>query len=136
MNTDLYKLAQENNIDIISAELPTTESCSVRVDGEYYIGMDSALYGPEERIHLAHELGHCMSGAMYNVYAPLDNRAKHELRAEQWSLRRLIPRDILTDKLAQGYNAWDIADMLNVPVRYVSKAYDMYRSDMYADIQT
>lgn len=135
MNTDLYKLAQENNIDVISTELPTTESCSVRVDGKYYIGMDSALYGPEERIHLAHELGHCLSGAMYNVYAPLDNRAKHELRAEQWSLRRLIPRDILTDKLAQGYNAWDIADMLNVPVRYVSKAYDMYRrSDNHAAI--
>ena len=87
----LYEIAEKNNIEIIQTDLPQTESCSLFADKTYYIGIDPSLSGIEEKIHLAHEVGHCVTGSMYNLYAPLDNRAKHELRADRWAIKKLVP---------------------------------------------
>lgn len=124
----LFEIAEKNNIEIMQTELPQTESCSLLADKTYYIGIDSTLTGIEERIHLAHELGHCLTGSMYNMYAPLDNRAKHELRADRWAFSKLLPPNKLSDALHQGYSTWDIAELYDLTPQFVHKALEYYQA--------
>jgi len=93
MNTDtLYEIAGKNNITIIYTDgISLVESCSVRIHNNYYIGINNDIKSSDQNVHMAHELGHCLTGSMYNMYALLDNRDKHELRANQWAFKTLVP---------------------------------------------
>ena len=122
----LFEIAEKNNIEIIQTDLPQTESCSLFADKTYYIGLDSSLFGINEKIHLAHEVGHCITGSMYNLYAPLDNRAKHENRADAWAIKKLIPIKKLTAAVKKGYERWELAEIFNVSDKFLEKAIKYY----------
>ena len=128
MNTEkLYKIAEKNNIEIIQTDLPQTESCSLFADKTYYIGLDSSLFGINEKIHLAHEVGHCVTGSMYNLYAPLDNRAKHELRADRWAIKKLVPFNDLRTAIKKGIReCWELAEFFNVTDEFMNNALKFY----------
>ncbi|MCI7650223.1 MAG: hypothetical protein SO436_09695 [Oscillospiraceae bacterium] len=53
---------------------------------------------------MAHELGHCITGSFYNVYAVCDLRAKHERRADKWAIKKLVPRDKLKNAINSGFS--------------------------------
>ena len=65
----LYLEAEQSGITVLcGAELSLTKSVSVELpDGEMFIGIDDSVMRSraEERVHLAHEIGHCVTGAMY-----------------------------------------------------------------------
>ena len=86
----LYELAEDEEIEIYAFDLPLTGSVStMEPDGTCYIGIDpfSIDSRSEEAVCLAHELGHCITGSFYNVYAVCDLRAKHERRADKWAIK-------------------------------------------------
>ena len=123
----LFEIAEKNNIEIIQTELPRTESCSLFADKTYYIGLDSSLFGINEKIHLAHEVGHCVTGSMYNIYAPLDNRAKHELRADRWAIKKLVPFNDLRTAIKKGIReCWELAEFFNVTDEFMNNALKFY----------
>ena len=72
--------------------------------GECYIGMDFRFFEneKEEKIRLSHELGHCITGAFYNHYAPFDIKSKHEYRADKWTIEQLIPKDEMEFAMQAG----------------------------------
>ena len=123
----LFEIAEKNNIEIIQTELPRTESCSLFADKTYCIGLDSSLFGINEKIHLAHEVGHCVTGSMYNLYAPLDNRAKHELRADRWAIKKLVPFNDLRTAIKKGIReCWELAEFFNVTDEFMNNALKFY----------
>ena len=127
MNTQqLFNIAEKNNITIIYSHLPHNESCSIKAQEDYYVGIDPSLSDIEEKIHLAHEVGHCVTGSMYNLYAPLDNRAKHENRADAWAIKKLIPIKKLTAAVKKGYERWELAEIFNVSDKFLEKAIKYY----------
>lgn len=127
MNTQqLFNIAEKNNITIIYSHLPHNESCSIKAQEDYYVGIDPSLSDIEEKIHLAHEVGHCVTGSMYNLYAPLDNRAKHENRADAWAIKKLIPIKKLTAAVKKGYERWELAEIFNVSDKFLEKALKYY----------
>lgn len=65
MNEDLYEFAEQLNIKILSFNLPNCESLSICDGDDYYIGIDDKQIdnSANERVHIAHELGHCETGA-------------------------------------------------------------------------
>ena len=104
--TDLYQEAKDTDIPILILDIPKTGSmCMQSESGRCYIGMDYGVL-PEEsvrRVHLAHELGHCKTGAFYNRWAARDVRKKHENRADKWVVNKLMPVDELDQAVADGH---------------------------------
>ena len=101
----LYDLAYEQNIPVLTYPMARNGSMSVMLEGgRCFVGMDEALRdgGVQERVHLSHELGHCVTGSFYNIHAAVDSRRRHENRADKWAVLQLIPVDDLDDAVAQG----------------------------------
>lgn len=128
---NLYRFAQEQNIEILTFPMSENESMSVMLnDGTCFIGMDKSVRdgSVEERVHLAHELGHCTTGAFYNAYSPADIRQKHENKADKWSIRRLIPESELMEAVDAGITeVWDLAELFDVTIPFMQKAVCFYK---------
>ncbi len=127
---ELYNLAEEQDIGVISFDLPETQSLSVMdIEGNCYIGIDPfALESySDEAVHLAHELGHCITGSFYNRYSKVDIRERHEYRANKWAIKKLIPKDELVYAFEHGIiEPWDLADYFNVTEDFIKKAVKLY----------
>lgn len=126
----LYALAQQQNIEVLSFPMEQNGSMSVMTDeGACYIGMDDRVRdgAVQERVHLAHELGHCVTGSFYNIYAAVDNRRRHENRADKWAVKKLIPVEALDDAVAEGCTElWALAERFGVTESFMRKAVCYY----------
>ena len=127
---DLYALAEQQNIEVLSFPMAGTESMSVMMDdGRCFVGMDESVRdgGIQERVHLSHELGHCITGSFYNRYAAIDYRQRHENRANKWAIQALIPVEELDDAIAEGCTEiWELAERFQVTESFVRKAVCLY----------
>lgn len=126
----LYDIAKQQHIEVLPFPLPENGSMSVmREDGACFVGMDPSVCdgGAQERVHLSHELGHCITGSFYNIYAAIDYCRRHENRADKWAITTLIPVDDLDDAVAQGCTeAWELAERFGVTEDFVRKAVCYY----------
>ena len=127
---NLYQLAKQQNIEVLTFPLPENGSMSHMTDtGTCYIGMDDGVCdgGIRERVHLAHELGHCVTGSFYSIHTAVDSRRRHENRADKWAIRQLIPVDQLDDAIADGCtDLWALAERFGVTESFVKKAVCLY----------
>lgn len=126
----LYTLAQQQKIPVYRFPLPNTGSMSLMDErGQCFIGMDEGVRdgGAQERVHLGHELGHCLTGSFYNRYAAVDCRQRHENQANKWAIRTLIPVDDLDRAVAEGCTeVWELAERFGVTEDFVKKAVCLY----------
>jgi hypothetical protein len=126
----LYRIAREQNIEVLTFPMEKTGSMSIMVEGgTCYIGMDQAVQdgGTQERVHLAHELGHCVTGSFYNRYAAVDSRRRHENRADRWAISQIIPPEALDQAIASGYTElWELTEFFGVTEDFVRKAVCLY----------
>lgn len=127
---ELYATASQQNIPIYSCPMPQCGSMSLQLrDGSCAIGMDERVTdgGTQERVHLSHELGHCLTGSFYNIYSNADLRQRHENRADKWAIRHLIPVSALDDAIAAGHTElWDLAEFFGVTESFLKKAICLY----------
>ena len=126
----LYDFAKQQNIGVFPFPLPETGSLSHMSDsGACYIGMDdSVLDGDvQERVHLGHELGHCVTGSFYNIHAAVDCRQRHENKADKWAVQTLIPVEELDDAIAEGCTeVWELAERFGVTEEFIRKTVCYY----------
>lgn len=129
---ELYQLADAEHIPVYSFDLPQTHSLSLmNNDGSCAIAIDPFGLNStkDEKIRLAHELGHCVTGSFYNRYSDFDIKAKSENKADKWAIKKLIPKDELQAAFEQGYTEpWDLAEYFNVTEEFIIKAVNYYRS--------
>ena len=75
----LYQEAEARRIPLFLRALPQTGSLSLlSPSGQCYIALDPSLSDTQQRVRLAHELGHCETGSFYNRYSPYDLRERCE----------------------------------------------------------
>ena len=126
----LYTLAKQQNIEVFTFPMEKNGSMSVMdEEGNCAIGMDPGVLdgGVRERVHLSHELGHCITGSFYNIYAAVDHRRRHENRADKWAIRQLIPVEALDDAVAEGCTElWALAEKFGVTESFIRKAVCYY----------
>ena len=122
----LYDIARQQNIEVFPFPMAENGSMSIlREDGLCFIGMDASVQdgGIQERVHLSHELGHCITGSFYNRYAAMDCRQRHENRADKWAIEQLITVDALDEAIADGCTeVWELAERFEVTEDFVKKA--------------
>ena len=127
---DLYAFARQQNIEVLPYPMPENGSMSVMLDsGKCFVGLDDGVRdgSVQERVHLSHELGHCVTGSFYNIYAAVDCRQRHENRADKWAVTTLIPVSDLDDAVADGCTeVWELADRFQVTEEFVRKAVCWY----------
>lgn len=126
----LYDIAKQQNIEVIQFPMSLNGSMSVMADsGVCYIGMDASVQNSaaEERVHLGHELGHCITGSFYNRHSPYDCRQRHENKADKWAVKTLVPGEELNAAVAAGCcEVWDLADRFGVTEEFMKKAVCYY----------
>lgn len=127
---ELYQLADAEHIPVYSFDLPQTQSLSLmNNDGSCAVAIDPFGLNStkDEKIRLAHELGHCVTGSFYNRYSDFDIKAKSEYKADKWAIKKLIPKDELQAAFEQGYTEpWDLAEYFNVTEEFIIKAVNYY----------
>ena len=97
---------------------------------ENWIAMDKRKIKTraEEKVTLAHEVGHCETGSFYNIHSPFDIREKHEYRANKRSFQMLVPHDELIAAVKRGLTEiWELAEYFDVPCEYMQKAAEYWR---------
>lgn len=126
----LYDLARQRNIEVIQFPMRENGSMSVMTDdGACYIGIDETVQDgdTQERVHLGHELGHCLTGSFYSIHTAVDCRQRHENKADKWAILRLVPVDDLDDAVADGCTEiWELAERFGVTEQFMKKAVCYY----------
>ena len=127
---DLYDYAEQQNIAVIRYPMKENGSMSLMLeDGCCFIGIDDSILdgGVQERVHMTHEIGHCVTGSFYNIYAAVDCRQRHENRADKWAVRHLISGEDLDEAIAQGCTEiWELAERFGVTQQFMRKAVCLY----------
>lgn len=129
----LYDLAEEHGIPVYWFDLYTAESLSViQEDGNCAIALDPWRMPTlaDEKVKLAHELGHCETGSFYNRWATCDVRQKHERRANRWAYEKLVPKDELWEAMRRGCREpWELAEYFDVTEEFLRGALAHYRGE-------
>lgn len=126
----LYKIAESKNITLDFYPMPKSVSAALEMGGKYFVAIDPMVLSSSalERVCLAHELGHCETGSTYNIYSPLDLRAKHENRANKWAVDILIGRKALENAIKKGYrDICSLAEYFSVTEDFMKKALEVYK---------
>ena len=126
---ELYEYAEKNNIEVISLATRKAQSISmIDENGDCGIGINPFLLVSEadEKVKLAHELGHCETGSFYNIYSPFDIRSKHEHTANKWAIKKLIPEDELKEAYKYCRNRWELSEHFGVTEDFMQEALNFY----------
>lgn len=127
---ELYDIAEESNIEIDNFPLATTAAVSeMDSDLSCHIAIDyTKLHTQaEERVVLAHEIGHCVTGSFYNRYSPFDVREKHEYRADRYAALKAVPPDELVAAIADGYeNVWELSEYFGITEDFMRRVIEIY----------
>ena len=126
----LYDFAKQQNIEVIPFPMKENGSMSIQTgQGACVIGMDKSILdgAAEERVHLGHELGHCVTGSFYNIHAAVDCRQRHENKADKWAVLTLIPVEELDNAIAEGCTeVWELAERFGVTEEFIRKTVCYY----------
>ena len=127
---EFYRLAEQENITVDLFRLQSREALSLMdSSGQCHIALDPdrITCEEEERVRLAHELGHCMTGSFYNRYSDFDCRQRHENRADKWAVAAIVTEDELDAAVAEGCESlWDLAERFGVTEDLMKKAVCWY----------
>jgi len=122
---NLFEIAERDGIAVELFGCPKSKSFAI----DRNIALDYDLFGREERSHLAHELGHCETGAFYNRYAAADIIEKHERRADRWAIIHTVPKDELALAVRRGVTeVWELAEYFGISEDLMRKAILYYQS--------
>ena len=133
-NLDLYMLAEQEGVEVYTHRMECGSASAV-VDGEYCVALDPCAFecSDIERVHLAHELGHCITGSFYNPYSGIDVREKYERRANVWAYKHIVPLNQLEKCFKRGLTEpWQMEDVFDVPARFIRQAMEYYMQQQAA----
>ena len=127
---ELYEIAEKENIKVCKCRLKYTKSFSlINKSGNSFIimGCDCFKTKEEEKVALAHELGHIVSGNLYNRYATKRERKYCENIANTIAVHILVPlyklKEVLTNNL---YKVCDLANIFGVTKKFMRIALRVY----------
>lgn len=127
---ELYRYAEIENITVDGFKLLNREALSLMdEDGRCYVALNrEKLMGEnDERVKLAHELGHCATGAFYNRFSPCECRRRQENKADKWAVRQVVPVEELDNAVAGGCESlWELAEHFGVTEPFMKKAVCWY----------
>lgn len=131
--TELYDKIKDEKIRLFDVH-DGGDACTMRDDvfNVYGIFADSENFetSDEEFCIMAHEYGHCKSGATHHLSSPLEMIEQHEYRADRAAVHEFLPFEKIDEAFRRGCaELWEIADFLDMPEEFVEKAIEIYRAE-------
>lgn len=130
----LYGYAEQKGIIVAPWKIDNRKACAIKMKREYHILMNDRLIDGErdERVTLAHELGHCRSDRMYYLQDycnPLykANIAKAERKAKDEACRLLVSPDELKKALRENDTEYAAAESLDIDLFTFRDVVEYYR---------
>jgi hypothetical protein len=127
MTKAIEEYTKQHNIFIDDFEMKTKALC-VEIDNEYHIAIDEKQFETISELNTAklHEIGHCESGALYNVNSSPLIKSKCEYQADKWAITHFIRKNILIHYLKQNCPLWEIAEDMGITEPFLIKAINYY----------
>lgn len=124
----MHRLAEKRGAHIDYAPLPQTSAVALKLGEHFFIGLDCSIAenSAEERMLLAHEIGHMETDAFYGMRAPAAVRTAAEKQAERWAVKKLVPKKQFIRLLKQEKQVWELAEHFNVSEAFIRKAFYLY----------
>lgn len=125
---ELYTLAAKKGIETHSVKCPKSKAIALELENCPFIGMDRSVFKSEytERLVLAHELGHVLTGGYYSDIANPVNVKRMEHRAVKKTVEMLIPEEELSQKLHEEVTVFELSQHFDVPEDLIKKALWIY----------
>lgn len=131
--SELYERAARQGIEIDILMMRELRAVSFP---EGWIAIDRSRYHDdiEFKCDLAHEIGHCETGAFYNIYSLFDLKSKCERKANKRAVEILMPLDEVRHAMRKGYRtAWALAEWFEVTQSFAEMALAIYEGDLIHD---
>lgn len=125
---DMLSYIEDKNILLINSDWGKLSSLSLMDNDKNctIVLNDSQIAQLSKKEKLAHEAGHCETGAFYTPKT-LNLRSRCEYRADKWAIKKLIPRDELIEIFEKGMtNIWQVAEHFEVTEDFAKKACKFY----------
>ena len=126
----LYQLVEDLDISVCEGSFPYSKCLAIVDDkGDCAIAIDPSQFDTrkEEKVALAHDLGHCITGSFYTRDTPHDLRVRYENRATKKAVFMLIPFDMLIDAIESPWNSiYDLAEHFGVSEDFMRNAVKIY----------
>ena len=117
----LYGYAEQKGVIVAPWKIDNRKACAIKMGRNYHILINDCLIDGErdERVVLAHELGHCRSDRMYYLQDycnPLykANIAKAERKAKDEACRLLVNPEELKKALRENDTEYAAAESLDI----------------------
>ena len=91
---NIYEECDKSGVDVDYFPMREAKALAFK-EGWIAIDVDKIESNAEEMVMLAHELSHIETGSFYNIFSPLDVKAKHERKTQKHTIKKLIPLDEL-----------------------------------------
>ena len=132
--TELYGYATQKGITVVNWKIDNKKACAIKMEKKYHILMNDRLINGEreERLVLAHEIGHCRSDRMYYLQDfcnPLyrQNIAKAERKANNEACRLLVKPEELKKALCENDTEYAAAESLDLDLHTFYMVVDYYK---------
>lgn len=126
----LYQRAEHNGISVDDFPLKKRAALAVLDNiGGCHIAIDRRRLEnrADEKYKLAHEMGHCVTGALYSRNVPFETIERCEERANRWAIENCLPLDEIKIAMRAGLTeAWQLAEWYDLPEGFVHKALQYY----------
>ena len=125
----VYQDVRQLGITLILYSIGFTDAATLEMDGRYGIFLDFEQFETmaDYTAALAHEVGHCATGATHAVRSPFELIARHEHRANRWHYERYLPFSYLKSLMEQGYTEpWQLAEVSGWPESTIRAALHYY----------
>ena len=130
---ELLSEIEESEIFYIDSDSQKNPAKTIKFDDDYAIVINASAFPTqaERLVALAHEKGHCDTGAVYSNATPLITRGMCELRANKKATYRLIPLDELIEACLSPWNdVWDLAERFEVTEDFMHYALELYQDEL------
>lgn len=131
----LYNLAENTGVTVDFVNIPTARAMVLELYGKTFLAIDKQVRSgsAEEKVLLAHELGHINTNSCYPLSSPLSAKKICERKADRWAIKNLIPLSDLLEAYKNGNESiQSLADIFGVTEDFMQKALEFYCSKKYA----
>lgn len=129
----LYSLAEKTGVTVDFLSIPTAKAMVLELYGKTFLAIDKDVRADsaEERVLLAHELGHIETNSCYEVASSISLREFCERKAERWAINTLVPLKDLVDAYKNGNESiQSLSEIFGVTEEFMEKALKFYCSAM------
>lgn len=127
---DIYDALREEDARLYVYDIGFAPAATMELGGKYAVFYDPSAVRTTRALKecLAHECGHCATGATHRAASPWDLVEKHEYKANRWAIERFLPYGALCEAMRGGLaEPWQLAEWFDLPQRFIERALAYYR---------